>query len=143
MKTSALTIAALFGYTNALHMKAYQAESLPGFEDYLVELGAMSANESCTYGIERFTNGTSNSWQAFKNSQNGTKKWEDPEFTADQSSLNWADKWGREEDDYKAPTNLVWKRPEEMGGFDGKEFNQNPTLWGDLGKPVPNGVVQN
>ena len=66
-----------------------------------------------------------------------SQKWEDPQFKADATSLRW-DMYGFEIDRDAPPKELAWKRPAEFGGG----YGTNPKLWGNLGKPVPNGVNQ-
>ena len=77
-------------------------------------------------------NGTSNSWATFMASQDSDKKWEDPEFKTDQSSLRY------EKNNY-FPEDLAWIRPPDMGHYDDR-YTREPKLWGNLGKPIPNGV---
>lgn len=45
---------------------------------------------SCMSGIERFINGTSNSIETYDAAMKQTQLWEDPEFGADVTSVNWA-----------------------------------------------------
>lgn len=93
--------------------------------------------KNCRGGIERFTNGTSNSLEMYKATQNKTQGlFVDPEFGADDTSLNWA-KWGFRTIGRGTPPNgLKWKRPAEMG----QGYPDKPSLWGELKKPVPNGI---
>lgn len=93
---------------------------------------------TCSSGIQRFTNGTSNSIEAYRAALNGTKLWEDPEFGGDSSSLRW-DAYGFSiQGSYSPPKLLLWKRPSEMG----QGYSTTPSLWGDFGKPIPNGIKQ-
>ena len=83
-------------------------------------------------------NGTSNSWAAFKASQEAGSKWEDPEFKADVYSLRW-DEFGNS-GGYAPPTSLAWARPPDMGAYNDR-FTSDPSLWGNTGNPRPNGVA--
>ena len=59
-------------------------------------------------------------------------------FGADTTSLRW-DKFGYGVDQgYEPPLTLEWKRPEDIGGG----YSKDPKLFGNLGKPVPNGISQ-
>lgn len=71
-------------------------------------------------GIERFTSGDSNSWVAFSNSQRVNTGWEDPEFTADDSSLFWDEEYGNVGADYMPPAGLHWIRPKDMKGYNAR-----------------------
>ena len=70
---------------------------------------------TCSSGIQRFTNGTSNSIEAYDDSQKGTALWMDPEFGADVSSLRWDDYGFAIQGESSPPKTLLWKRPSEMG----------------------------
>lgn len=83
---------------------------------------------SCKSGIERFTRGKSNSEATFAAAWKGNKKWEDPEFGADVSSLNWRNA-GYSTSRSTPPTSLGWKRVSEL--------DRAPKYFGNLGKPLP------
>lgn len=82
---------------------------------------------TCSSGIQRFTNGTSNSIEAYEGSQEGTLLWEDPEFGADVSSLRWDDYGFAIQGSSSPPKTLLWKRPNEMG----QGYPEEPSFWGD------------
>ena len=69
----------------------------------------------CNSGIKRFTNGTSNSIEAYMAAMNTTNLWKDPEFGGDSSSLRWDEFGFAIQGSYSPPKDLVWKRPAEMG----------------------------
>ena len=71
--------------------------------------------------------------------------WEDPEFPADDTSISWEmfgyGSMGNSNSDGVAeslPMGMPWKRPSEMG----QGLSANPSLMGDLGKPMPQGINQ-
>lgn len=64
---------------------------------------AGEVEQSCKAGIERLTKGDSNSWAAFKNSLDVNTTWNDPGFPADETSLMWEEKFGRETKEYQPP----------------------------------------
>lgn len=64
----------------------------------------------------------------------GSDPWEDPEFGADSTSFVW-DGYGTI-GDLDDTSGYEWKRPTEMG------YDEDPSLLGELGKPVPNGIHQ-
>lgn len=140
-KSSPIVVALLL--SNQVEAIPLSQTRTPGVSE-LVQSQAQAANSnnySCFGGIERFTNGPSNSFTAFRNSQTASAKWRDPGFPADDSSLWWQG-MGREQHPYTPPVGLHWKRPEEMGGRSTGPYGQNPKIWGNLGQPVPNGVDQ-
>ena len=91
---------------------------------------------SCKAGIERMS-GHSNSVAAWNAAQSAGKLWEDPEFGADDSSLNWAGAgFGSK---VSVPSGGPWKRPSEMAG---EGWTSETKLYGSLGYPAPQGVSQ-
>ena len=144
MYKNALIIAALLhsgseDFADAIQIAANKKYN--DFDDLLdttSEVGGTSP--SCTAGIKRMTDGKSNSWIAFKNAIHDKSKWTDSDFTGDDTSLFWKG-WGQESAAYTPPAGLHWIRPADMGA--GGRFSSNPSLWGSLNKPVPNGVSQN
>ena len=99
-------------------------------------LSASFEPTSCTAGIERFEHGPSNSQATWDAAKDSSTKWEDPEFTADQSSITWSQfGFGEQEDPPRKP--VKWLRPEEMDWMEGP-----PSLWGSFGKPLPQGIDQ-
>lgn len=92
---------------------------------------------SCSSGIERFESGDSNSQDTWDDAQDDDDKWQDPQFGADDSSLSWG-AFGFGKTSGSPPAGLVWKRPSEMG----EGLSSSPSLFGDLGKPLPYGVKQ-
>jgi len=100
-----------------------------------LEAESQLGRPSCSAGIERM-NGASNSWATWKAANSASGLWQDPEFTADTSSLYWAGYPTRK----SSTSNIVgWKRPSEMGGTWAAE---GITLFGKAGKPQPNGIKQ-
>lgn len=93
--------------------------------------------ETCTSGIQRFTNGTDNTWQTFKDANAaGASLFEDKGFSAERSSLYWIGKGMPNNVQNMKDTIKGWKRPSEM------PYNvKSPSFWGSYGKPVPEGVV--
>ena len=67
----------------------------------------------------------------------GTGKWTDPEFGSDQSSLTWH-KYGYSQAYDFTNMNEFWIRPTEMG----EGYPSEPSMWGEFGKPIPNGINQ-
>jgi hypothetical protein len=82
---------------------------------------------TCESGIQRFTNGTSNSIEAYEATQTGNALWEDPEFGADSSSLRWDNYGFAIQGSSSPPKTLLWKRPTEMG----QGYPEEPSFWGD------------
>ena len=78
--------------------------------------------QSCRAGIERLDVG-SNSLDTYNAAKAGSGKWEDSGFPATDDSLFWT-AWGTSAN-YKPPAGLVWKRPEEMGAWDGTRYIEN------------------
>lgn len=79
--------------------------------------------------------GSSNTKDTYDTASSAGALWEDPEFGADASSLTWESYgFGSSGTD----GNKDWKRPSEMGAG----YPTTPSLFGDYGKPVPNGIRQ-
>jgi len=64
----------------------------------------------------------------------------DSDFPPDDTSLIWQD-FG-DAGGYAPPLGLSWIRPHEMGYWNGQQYRENPTLWGEDGYPHPNGFAQ-
>lgn len=82
-------------------------------------LGASFTPQSCTSGIERF-NSKSNSLSTYNKVKSSTKKWDDPDFPADDTSLQWGQfGFGNigENDDGLPKLGMKWLRPSET--YDG------------------------
>lgn len=93
---------------------------------------------SCKSGLERALTGFSNTWSEFKQGYTDGKLWKDPQFQADNTSLNWS-MYGYPNDGSDTPPyGLSWMRPSEMGAG----YTKSPSLYGNLGKPVPDGTQQ-
>ena len=107
-------------------------------EAYVDESAGLSFTpKGCRAGIQRFERGKSNSEQTWTSASGKGKKWEDPEFGADDSSLSWG-KFGFGKEYDAPPDGLQWKRPSEMG----QGLPAKPSLFGKFGKPLPQGVAQ-
>lgn len=79
---------------------------------------------SCKSGIMRFTNGSSNSMKMYETAKSGSDPFNDPEFPADASSLNWASAGYSTIGGGTPPSNLAWKRVSQM--------DTDPLLFGKL-----------
>lgn len=51
--------------------------------------------------------------------------------------MTWG-KYGYAKESDAPPNSLIWKRPKDMG----QGYTKYPTLWGSVGKPIPNGIAQ-
>ena len=89
---------------------------------------------SCKSGIQRFTNGTSNAMKMYETVMKGSALFNDPEFTPDASSLNWASAGYSTIGSGTPPNTLLWKRISEL--------DDDPKLFGSSGKPIPMGIRQ-
>ena len=96
-------------------------------------LGVSFKPESCWSGVERFERGPSNSLATWEANKDSDTKWEDPEFTPDDSSMSWS-QFGYETLPEGIAQGLDWLRPTELPT---DYYRQPPSLWGQFGKPLP------
>ena len=104
---------------------------------YNVLVSLKDEDYRCTRTLERALHGSSNSKNVWMLAKNSEELWEDPEFPADESSIEWPAKWGSEGDIQKFKPSygeISWARPNEIYK-DGKS-----SLWGDAGFPLPQGT---
>lgn len=106
--------------------------------------GAKFSPTGCWAGIDRWK-GASNKKSTIDSVMAAGSLWEDPEFPADDTSISWEmfgyGSMGNSNSDGVAeslPMGMPWKRPSEMG----QGLSANPSLMGDLGKPMPQGINQ-
>lgn len=117
-------------------MKQDQKDDIFDLEtDEIAEVAEDFSPTGCDSGIKRFEDGSSNTLKAYQDAKAGTADWEDPEFGADDTSLSWGSAGFGESGIRKG---LKWTRPKDMG----QGLPKTPKLWGNLNKPVPNGVRQ-
>lgn len=112
------------------HMQEESYDANAGIVD-----DAFLTSPGCWAGINRFTD-ASNSLETWKKNKDAGKKWEDPTFKADQTSLDWT-MYGYPSR-YVSPKGLHWVRPGDMG----QGLPKNPSYFGSFGKPRPYGVNQ-
>ena len=95
-------------------------------EAYVDESAGLSFTpKSCQAGIKRLHHGLSNKEELWNKFKSGSKKFEDRDFGADDSSLSWG-KFGFGKEYDAPPDGLKWKRPSEMG----QGLPDKPSLYG-------------
>lgn len=103
--------------------------------------------KTCSSGLERSKHGSSNTWATFEKSQEGHHQWKDPQFTADDTSMQWGKKFGFDTGG-PPPKHMEWLRPNQFKGNSTNDagrvyaFNSEPSLYGSLDKPEPQGIHQ-
>ena len=93
--------------------------------------------ESCSSGLDRIES-KSNALSTYERVLNQSKnKWNDPDFPADDSSLQWGQfGYGDIADSFVPKLGMKWLRPSETYyGLEGEV-----SFFGKLGKPLPQGV---
>ena len=121
-----------------IDLAKYAPDKVEVTETELIQTEAKSGfvPDSCWAGVDRM-HSASNKMSTYKAALAAGVPWEDPEFGADDTSLTWAD-FGFGEMSYPIKRGMAWKRPGEMG----EGFPTSPSLYGDAGVPLPQGIRQ-